>query len=353
MGLKLFVINPGSTSTKVALFDEENLIFEKIARHNVSELKSFPSVIAQCEYRLDTIDTIIQENNVNLVEINAFVGRGGLLRPLIGGTYQVNEKMLEDLKTSKYGEHASNLGAIIASDMAEKYGRKAYIVNPVVVDELIDIARITGLPEIQNVSVFHALNQKEVARRIAEEMNLEYNQSRFIVAHLGGGVSIGVHDQGRVIDVNNALESGPFSPERAGGLPIKQMIELCYSGKYTKNELIKKLIGNGGFIAHTGTSDCKALEQKAKTHEKIKLLLDAFIFRVSKEICAGAATLYGRIDSIMITGGLAYSDYIVNGIKKRVSFLAPVRVYPGEFEMIALAKGVLDVINGKEALLVY
>lgn len=353
MGIKLLVINPGSTSTKMALFDEENLVFEKTDRHNVSELRSFHSVMDQFEYRFETLNAVIQENNINLTEIDAFVGRGGLLRPLIGGTYLVNEKMLDDLKTSRYGEHASNLGAIIAYELAEKFGRKAYIVNPVVVDELMDIARITGLPEIQNISVFHALNQKEVARRAAEEINREYNQSKFIVAHLGGGVSIGVHDQGRVIDVNNALESGPFSPERAGSLPMKQMLELCYSSKYTKNELTKKLIGNGGFMAHTGTSDCKILEEKAKTDEKIKLVLDAFIYRVSKEICAGAASLYGRIDSIIITGGLAFSDYIVDEIKKRVSFLASVRVYPGEFEMIALAKGVLDVINKKDTLLTY
>lgn len=353
MGTKLFVINPGSTSTKVALFDDENLIYEKTIRHDVSEIKSFPSVMAQYEYRLRIINTAIQENNINMAEIDAFVGRGGLLRPLAGGTYSVNNKMLEDLKASKYGEHASNLGAIIAYGLAEKYGKNAYVVNPVVVDELMDIARITGLPEIQNVSIFHALNQKAVAKRAAEEMNLEYKEAKFIAAHLGGGISVGVHDKGRVIDVNNGLEDGPFSPERAGSLPMKQVIDLCYSGKYTKKELMRKLIGNGGLIAHTGTSDCKLLVEKATSDDNIRLILEALVYRVSREICAGAAALYGRIDSILITGGLAYSDYIVNGIKQRVSFLAPVRVYPGEDEMMALAKGVLDVLKGKETSLEY
>lgn len=353
MEIKLIVINPGSTSTKVALFNDERLVFEKTIRHDVSEIKSFPSVMAQYEYRLDIINTVLEENNVDLARIDAFVGRGGLLKPLVGGTYSVNNKMLENLKSSKYGEHASNLGAIIAYGLAEKYGRQAYVVNPVVVDELMDIARITGLPEMQNISIFHALNHKAVAVRAAEEMNTEYKDANFIVAHLGGGISVGVHDKGRVIDVNNGLEDGPFSPERAGTLPMKQVIDLCYSGKYTKKELMRKLIGNGGLIAHTGTSDCKVLVEKAKCDENIKLLLDALIYKVSKEICAGAAALYGKIDAILITGGLAHSDYFVYGIKQRVSFLAPVRVYPGEDEMMALAKGVMDVLKGKETPLEY
>ncbi len=353
MGAKLFIINPGSTSTKVALFDDEKIIFERTVRHDVSEIKSFPSVMAQFEYRIETINIIIQENNINPAEIDAFVGRGGLLRPLAGGTYSVNSKMLEDLKSSKYGEHASNLGAIIAFDLAEKHGKKSFVVNPVVVDELMDIARITGLPEMQNVSIFHALNQKAVAKRAADEMNLDYKEAKFIVAHLGGGISVGVHYNGKVIDVNNALEDGPFTPERAGTLPMKQVIDLCYSGKYSQKELMRKLIGNGGLIAHTGTSDLKVLVEKAKSDENIRLILEALTYRVSREICAGAAALYGKIDSILITGGLAYSDYIVDRIKERISFLAPVRVYPGEEEMMALAKGVIDVIKGFETSLEY
>ena len=353
MGAKLFIINPGSTSTKVALFDDEKIIFERTVRHDVSEIKSFPSVMAQFEYRIETINIIIQENNINPAEIDAFVGRGGLLRPLAGGTYSVNSKMLEDLKSSKYGEHASNLGAIIAFDLAEKHGKKSFVVNPVVVDELMDIARITGLPEMQNVSIFHALNQKAVAKRAADEMNLDYKEAKFIVAHLGGGISVGAHYNGKVIDVNNALEDGPFTPERAGTLPMKQVIDLCYSGKYTQKELMRKLIGNGGLIAYTGTSDLKVLVEKAKNDENIRLILEALTYRVSREICAGAAALYGKIDSILITGGLAYSDYIVDRIKERISFLAPVRVYPGEEEMMALAKGVIDVIKGFETSLEY
>ncbi|MDD4297786.1 MAG: butyrate kinase [Ruminiclostridium sp.] len=353
MGIKLFVINPGSTSTKVALFEDETVLFESTVRHNTSDFKSFSSIIAQNEYRLEIINTLLHTNDVDLAKVDAFVGRGGLLRPLVGGTYYVNHKMLEDLKASRYGEHASNLGAIIVFDLSEKYGKKAYVVNPVVVDELMDISRITGLPEMQNVSIFHALNQKAVARRAAEEINLQYNEARFIVAHLGGGISVGIHDHGKVIDVNNALEDGPFSPERAGSLPMKQVIDLCYSGKYSKSELIRKLIGNGGLIAHTGTSDCKVLVEQAKNDEYIRLLLEALIYRVSREICAGAAALYGGIDSILVTGGLAYSDFIVDRIKQRVSFLAPVRVYPGENEMMALAKGVIDVLKGNETPLEY
>jgi butyrate kinase len=353
VGTKLFVINPGSTSTKVALFEDERILFEKTVRHDVNEIKSFPSVMAQYEYRLKTIKTILLDNRIDPAEIDAFVGRGGLLKPLSGGTYLVNNKMLEDLKAARYGEHASNLGAIIAFDFAQKHGKNAYIVNPVVVDELMDIARITGLPEMQNISIFHALNQKAVAKRACNEMGIDYRSARLIVAHLGGGISVGVHENGKVIDVNNALEDGPFTPERAGTLPMKQVIELCYSGKYTKKELMRKLIGNSGLIAHTGTSDCRVLVEKAETDDNVRLVLEAMLYRISREICAGAAALYGNIDSILITGGLAYSDYIVDRIKRRVSFLAPVRVYPGEDEMMALAQGVLDVINGSEALLEY
>jgi butyrate kinase len=261
--------------------------------------------------------------------------------------------MLEDLRTSRYGNHASNLGALIVSELAAIYSKEAYVVNPPVVDELMEEARVTGLPEIKRTSVFHALNQKAVAIRVARDTGVDYNKSRFIVAHLGGGVSVGAHDMGRVTDVNNGLEEGPFTPQRTGSLPVIQLVDLCFSGKYTKAEINKLLVGKGGLYAHTGISDGIILAEKAEKDSSVKLLFDAMAYRIAREICACAATLYGKVDRIIITGGLANDTVLVGKIKDRVSFLGPVAVYPGEDEMTALAEGMIRVLEGHETALQY
>jgi len=353
MAFKIFAINPGSTSTKVALYEAGRCVFERVIRHNTDELKLYPTASSQFEYRFTLVKKIMDDECKNPESIDAFAGRGGLLRPLSGGTYFVNRTMLDDLKSSKYGDHASNLGAIIAAMLGELYGKPAYIVNPVVVDEMMDVARYTGLPEIKRMSVFHALNQKAAAIRAAAEMGVEYEKARFIVAHLGGGISVGAHDCGRVIDVNNALEEGPFSPERSGSLPVGQLVELCFSGRYSREEIKKMLVGKGGLSAYTGTTDFVKLENESKSNEKVKKLLDAFVYMVSKEICASSAALFGKIDRVIITGGLAYSSLVVEGIRTRVSFLGPVEVYPGEDELAALAQGATWVLEGREQALEY
>lgn len=353
MEFNVFVINPGSTSTKVALFEGEKCVFDSVIRHDPAELKAFPTVASQFEYRFNTVNKIVQEERINLGAVDAFAGRGGLLKPLKGGTYVVGKHMLDDLESARYGEHACNLGAIIAAKLADQYHKPAYVVDPVVVDELMDEARLTGLPEITRKSIFHALNQKAAALRAAVEMGIEYKKGRFIVAHLGGGISVGAHDKGRVVDVNNALEEGPFSPDRAGSLPAGQLVELCFSGRYSKEDIKKLLVGKGGLFAYTGTTDCRKVEADAENDENTGKVLAAMIYRISVEICARAAALCGKIDRVVITGGLAHSSYIVDELKKRVSFLGPVTVYPGEDEMPALADGVLRVLTGKEKAFEY
>lgn len=344
MAFNIFVINPGSTSTKIAVFKGSECVLHKLIRHAPDELMPFSMAVDQFEYRLG----MVMDTAWDFGSIDAFVGRGGLLKPLKGGTYIVDKSMLEDLKSSKFGDHASNLGAIIAATLAEKFGKTAYVANPPVVDELMDIARLSGLPQITRVSAFHALNQKNAAIRAAHEVGIDYSKGRFIVAHLGGGISVGAHNCGFVVDVNNALEEGPFSPERAGNLPTGQLVDMCFSGVYTKTEIKKMLAGRGGLYAYTGTTDCKKLETEAENDENIRKILDAMIYKVSREICANAAALYGIVNGVVITGGLACSSYIVEEIKKRVGFLGKFIVYPGENEMEALAEAVLRVLNGLE-----
>ena len=345
---KIFAINPGSTSTKLAVFNDSKLEYSRTMEHNPEDLKSFQVAVDQFEFRFELIKHIMKEENIELNKIDAFVGRGGFLKPLAGGTYLVGESMLEDLRESKYGNHASNLGAMIAARFGAFYGKAAYIVDPPVVDEFMEDARFTGLPGISRKSVFHALNQKASAIFAAKEAGMDYNKGRFIVAHLGGGISVGVHELGRVVDVNNALWEGPFTPERAGALPTEDLVDLCFSGEYTKSEIKKLLVGKGGLMAYTGTTDFRKLEKMVEKDVEIKKIMNAFIYRISREICGCAAALNGKIDRIVLTGGLAKSKLLVEGIKNRISFLGTVSVIPGEREMIALAEGVLRVLEGSE-----
>lgn len=351
----ILVINPGSTSTKVAVFRDKEPVFTETLRHNTEELSKYKSIVDQFEFRTQAILNMLKEKGISLSEIDAIVGRGGLLKPIESGTYIVNEKMIEDLKKAERGEHASNLGGIIAYTLAKEHNIEAYIVDPVVVDELENIARITGMPEIEKFSIFHALNQKAIARRLAADLNKKYEEANLIIAHLGGGISIGAHKHGRVVDVNDALNGeGPFSPERAGGLPVLDLVKLCYSGKYTYQEMKKKLIGQGGIVAHLGTNDVREVYKKIEEGDKkAELILDAMAYQTAKEIGAMAVVLKGHVDAIGITGGIAYNEDFVKRISERVKFIAPVYVYPGEDEMLALAQGAYRVLSGEEKAKMY
>nr|WP_218623485.1 butyrate kinase [Thermoanaerobacter sp. CM-CNRG TB177] len=351
----ILVINPGSTSTKVAVFKDKEPVFTETLRHSSEELAKYKSIIDQFEFRTQAILNMLKEKGISLSEIDAIVGRGGLLKPIESGTYIVNEKMIEDLKKAERGEHASNLGGIIAYTLAKEHDIEAYIVDPVVVDELEDIARITGMPEIEKSSIFHALNQKAIARRLAADLNKKYEEVNLIIAHLGGGISIGAHKHGRVVDVNDALNGeGPFSPERAGGLPVLDLVKLCYSGKYTYQEMKKRLIGQGGIVAHLGTNDVREVYKKIKEGDKkAELVLEAMAYQTAKEIGAMAVVLKGQVDAIGITGGIAYNEDFVKRISERVKFIAPIYVYPGEDEMSALAQGAYRVLSGEEKAKMY
>lgn len=347
---RLLIINPGSTSTKIAIFDNEKPVMEQTLRHSNEELAPYASVIDQFEFRKNVILDTLNVNGINISKLSAVVGRGGLLRPMEGGTYKVNNRMLEDLRGNVMGQHASNLGGIIADEIASQLGIPAFIVDPVVVDEMEEIARFSGMPEIKRISIWHALNQKAVARRAAADLGKKYEDINLIIAHLGGGISVGAHKNGRTIDVNNALNGeGPFSPERTGSLPVSGLVKLCYSGRYTIEQLNKLIAGKGGIVAYLGTNDGREVVKMIEAGDKnAELVYKAMAYQVGKEIGACAAVLEGKVDAICLTGGLAYDKLLVGWIKEMVQFIGDVRIYPGEDEMIALAEGGLRVLRGEE-----
>lgn len=356
MGYKSLIINPGSTSTKIGVFEDETLLFEETLRHATEEIAKYDSVVAQKDFRKEVITKLLKEKNFDMHSLDVVVGRGGLLKPIPGGTYAVTDEMIKDLVDAEKGEHASNLGGIIAKEIADELSVPAYIVDPIVVDELSDVARLSGHPELPRVSIFHALNQKAVAKRYAKEHGVNYEDLNLIVVHMGGGVSVGAHDHGRVVDVFNALDGdGAFSPERAGGVPSGELIRLCYSGKYTEKEMIKQLVGKAGFNAYLNTNDARDVEKLAfeENDAKAKLVYDAFIYQVAKDIGAQSTVLLGKVDQIILTGGIAYSKYVINELTKRVSYLAGITVYAGEDELLALAQGALRVLNKEEEAKVY
>lgn len=350
MSYKLLIINPGSTSTKIGVYEDEKQIFEKTLRHTAEEIAQFETIYSQKDFRKKVILDVLKENNFDIKSLDAVVGRGGLLKPIPSGTYEVNEALLEDLKIGVQGPHASNLGGILAHEIASEVNVRSFIVDPVVVDELTDVARISGVPELRRISIFHALNQKAVSKRYAKECGKKYEDLNIIVTHMGGGVSVGAHKAGRVIDVNNTLDGdGPFSPERAGGVPAGELIKMCFSGKYTQEEVYKKIVGKGGVVAYLQTNDLKAvIDKKNEGDEKCKLVYDAFIYQVAKEIGAMSTVLKGGVDAILLTGGIAYSPYVVEDLKNAIGWIAPVRVYPGEDELLALAQGGVRVLRGEE-----
>ena len=351
----LLVINPGSTSTKISIFFGEDEIFTVNIEHKVEELSRFNKASDQDLYRMELILASLKEKKISAAGIKAIVGRGGLLKPIEGGTYRVNQQMVADLRQGVQGDHPSNCGGLIAYAIAKNLGCEAFIVDPVVVDELQDLARLSGMPLIKRRSIFHALNQKAVARQAARSLGKTYREVNLVVVHLGGGISVGAHQKGRVIDVNNALDGdGPFSPERSGGVPVGDLVKTCFSGEYTYADMKKLIKGHGGVVGYLGTNNMRLVEEEVKKGNKeYQVIFEGIAYQVSKEIGACCTVLMGQVDAICLTGGLANSEMMTGLIKDRVKWIARVLIYPGEEEMKALALGALRVLRGEEEALEY
>lgn len=346
--MRLLVVNPGSTTTKFGVFDGTDSVFTANIRHE-HDFDGLPDLMSQCAPREALILEALSREGIDLASLGAVVGRGGLLHPLDGGVYEVGEDMVQDLRACRYGSHASNLGGLIASELANRLGLTAYIADPVIVDEMEPLARLSGWPDIPRQSIFHALNQKAVARRYARETGVACEDLRLIVAHLGGGISVGVHQKGRVIDVNNALGGdGPYSPERTGGLPLFAVIDHCFADGVTPDGLKDQFVGHGGLTAYLGTSDALAIGERIRGgDEEARLVFEGMAYQIAKEIGAAATVLKGQVDSVILTGGLARDELLLSWIIPRIRFIAPVTVYPGEDELIALAETVGLALEGR------
>lgn len=350
----ILAINPGSTSTKTAIFKDGKNILQKNLSHSAEETAKFAKVTDQYEYRLKMVYTWLEESGISTESLAAVVGRGGLLKSMPGGTYKVTDAMIEDLKLGIQGEHASNLGGMIAKGIADPEGIPAFIVDPVATDEMEDIARLSGMPEVPRRPLAHALNIKAVARRAANDMKKKLTDSNFLIAHLGGGISIVPLKKGKIVDVNGADDSGPFSPERAGGLPVGELINMCFSGEYTQPEMRKKAIGRSGLVGYLGTNNARDVVKMIENGDReADLIYDAMAYQIAKEIGSMATVLKGEIDAIILTGGLAYSEFLCERIAKRAGFIAPFKIYPGEDEMKALAEGADRVLKGEEESKIY
>jgi butyrate kinase len=353
---RILTINPGSTSTKIALYEDETPVFVETIRHASQEIAALARIADQYAMRHWAIMTFLQEKGVAVETLDAVVGRGGVLQPIPSGAYRVNQKMLDELRASKEREHASNLGAILANEIASAAGIPAFIVDPVCVDEFDPLARISGLPEIERRSLSHALNLKAAARRAAKDMGKKYSEVTLVVAHLGGGISVAAHRRGRQVDVNQALDgTGPFAPERSGGLPVGDVVRMCYAAppyehvRLSYDEMFKKLAGQGGLVAHLGTNDAVEVERRiAAGDEHARLVYEAMAYQIAKEIGLMATVLKGQMEAIVLTGGLARSEMLVDWIRERVAWIAPLLVYPGEDEMLSMAQGALRVLSGEE-----
>ncbi|MFB6319199.1 butyrate kinase [Saccharicrinis sp. FJH54] len=353
---KILVINPGSTSTKIAVFKDTEEVFTLTIRHSAVELEPYQRVSDQYAFRKEVIIQNLKANGFKLQNFTAIVGRGGLIRPVVSGTYEVTEHLITDLRKGVMGEHASNLGGIISAELAASVpGCKAYISDPVVVDELEPVARVSGHPLFERKSIFHALNQKATARKFARDTGKKYEDLNVVVAHMGGGITIGAHKKGRVVDVNNGVDGyGPFSPERAGTIPAGDLAKLCFEGRYTLQEVKRMLNGQGGLMAHLGTNQAHLVQKKAQEGDpKSNLILSAMAYQVGKEIGSMCSVLEGEIDAILLTGGIANNSYVVDRIVKMVRHFAPVKIYPGEEEMRALAENTLRILNNEEACKIY
>lgn len=350
----VLVINPGSTSTKVAVFKNTENVLQENLSHDSKELEKYEKITDQFDYRKNIILDWFKSEGYDTSQLKAVVGRGGLLKPMPSGTYKVTDVMIEDLNIGVQGEHASNLGGIIAKSIADIEGIQSYIVDPVAVDEFEDVARVSGMPDIRRRSLLHALNIKAVTHNIAKEMNRKVDELNLIVAHLGGGISVVPLKKGKMIDANNANEMGPFSPERTGGFPVGDIVKMCFSGKYTYPEMKKKMRGKGGLVAYLGTNDAREVVKMIENgDEKAKLVYEAMGYQIAKEIGAAGAVLAGDIDAIVLTGGIAHSKMLTDYIEDMVGFMAPVKLQPGEDEMRALNEGVLRILSGEEEAKIY
>ncbi|MGN0711169.1 MAG: butyrate kinase [Anaerovoracaceae bacterium] len=348
MSCKILVINPGSTSTKVAVFDAEEKVFEKSIAHTPDELKDFERVIDQFEFREKVISSVLKENNFDVRELEAVVARGGMFPKIEAGGYLVNKAMIDTLNEGLASPHASNLGALIANKIAEPLGIPAYIYDAVTSDELMKTAKISGMPDVEKQSICHVLNMKAMARRVAKKYGKTYEDMDLLVAHMGGGISVSVHHNGKIIDCVRDDE-GPFSPERSGGIPTLCMVDLCYSGKYTKLEMIKKIRGRGGLMGYLNTQDLRDVEAMIAEGDKhAEEIYNAMVLQITKGIGQLAPVLGGSYDCIILTGGMAYSKKLTQMIKEKVEFIAPVEIEPGEDEMGSLALGALRLLRGQE-----
>ncbi len=348
MGFTILAINPGSTSTKLALYEEETLVFFEQAEHSDEDFAGFIDILDQLDFRLEVVRSILNKHHVSLPTLSAVVGRGGLLPPVKAGGYLVNEKMKTLILSGKLSPHASNLGALLADRIAAPLGIPAYIYDSVSSHEFREIATITGIPEFHRHSQCHVLNSKAMGRKLAQKYGKQYEDLNLIVAHLGGGISIGAHEKGRIVD-SIGDDSGPFSPERTGSLPLLYIVDLCYSGQYTKREMVRKIRGLGGIKAHLGTHDCRLVEKMiADGNEKARLVYEAEAYQIAKGIGELAPVLNGDVDYIILTGGLAHSAMMTSMIAERIKFIAPVEIMPGEVEMEALAHGALRLLRGEE-----
>lgn len=355
MDYRILAINTGSTSTKLAVYDNYKLVVVKDYVHENILVHRYHRVFLQKEFRIETILKFLEDFQIPLNSIDVFVGRGGLLRPIKSGTYLINEEMLDDLESEKYGSHSCNLGAALAYELSREFQKPAYIVDPVVVDELSAYARVSGYQEIERKSIFHALNQKATAHRYANEISKNYEDLNLIVAHIGGGISIGLHQKGQVTDVNNALGGeGPFTPERSGTLPAFQLIDLCYSGKYSCSEMKKQLVGKGGLVSYIGTSDGIEVEKRIKAgDEKAKLYFEAMGYQIIKNIGSLYFAAKGEIEAILLTGGLVKSKYLTSFLLENLPAFLEIKIFPGENEMESLVYGALRVLEGKEKVKYY
>ncbi len=354
--MRILAVNPGSTSTKISVFEDEKEVWDLKLSHSPEELSPFgPNIFEQYGFRRDVIVAALQEADYPIESFNGIVGRGGLVKPIPGGTYQVDQNLLKDLEIGILGQHASNLGGPIAAELALTANCPAYIVDPVVVDEMEPIAKFTGNPLLSRRSIFHALNQKAVARKAADQLHKKYEECNFIVIHLGGGISVGAHRKGKVVDVNNALDGdGPFTPERSGGLPVGDLAKLCYSGDYALDDIKRMIKGHGGIVAYLGTNDMMKVEDEVEAGnlEWLKVY-QAMAYQIAKETGAMAAVLHGKIDAIVVSGGIAYDKKFIGWLKEMIEFIAPVVVYPGEMEMEALALGAFRVLTKQEKPKIY
>lgn len=348
MGYTILAINPGSTSTKIALYEDESLIFFEQAEHSDEDFAAFPNILDQLDFRLEIIHSILKHHQIKGEALNAVVGRGGLLPPVNAGGYLVNERLKNVILSGNLSPHASNLGALLADKIAAPFEIPAYIYDSVSSHEFREIAMITGIPEYLRHSQCHVLNSKAMGRKVAEKYGKRYENLNLIVAHLGGGISISIHEKGKIIDAIGD-DSGPFSPERTGSLPLLYVVDLCYSGQYTKDGMIRKIRGLGGIKAHLGTHDCRLVEKMiADGNEKAKLIYEAEAYQIAKGIGELAPVLNGTIDYIILTGGISHSEMMTRMITERVKFIAPVEIMPGEAEMEALALGTLRILRGEE-----